>query len=153
MSITNSLNPETFSPQPYPLYAWVTTPTVYGNEAGEISEIQWQRSKLLVVGWGSFSGHVEPMVWYGNGFTAVPLNCITQDYYDAPYLDELNWEEIRDWFGQAAVLIDIGIGEPGAPAFEAREKSWEKTTRLVAGSRAVAAKTQISENQETVPVS
>jgi hypothetical protein len=138
MSTAETLNPETFTPQPYPLYAWVSTPTVYGSEDGEISEIQWQRSRLLVVGWGTYGGHIEPMVWYGNGFTSVPLNCITQDYYDAPYLDDIDWEEIRDWFGQAAILIDIGIGEPGASGYEAREQSWEKTTRLVVASKKAA---------------
>jgi len=135
MSINEALIPETFSPQAYPLYAWISTPTVYAKSTTEIAEITWQHSKLLIVGWGTYSGHVEPMVWYGDGFTTVPLNCITQDYHDAPYLAGLDWEEIRDWFGDASILIDIGITEPGAPARAALEQSWEKSTKLLYASR------------------
>jgi len=132
MSITESLIPETFSPQAYPLYAWLSMPTVYAESRTEITEITWQRLKFLIVGWGTYQGHIEPMVWYGNGFTTVPLNCITQDYHDAPYMEEnLSWEEVRDWFGDASILIDIGVSEPGSPAYEAQQQKWEKINRLL----------------------
>jgi hypothetical protein len=127
---------KTFTPQPYPLYAWGSwAEPVFNDEFTQLVGFEYHKDRLTVVGWLDVPGQqVEPMVM-STGYGVLELREFSGPWPAInPKEDIYTYRE--DSHGQRVVieddfvLVDIAMAEPDDSVFVAANRAHLSSMKL-----------------------
>jgi hypothetical protein len=116
---------ETFTSQPYPLYAWgMWVEPVFDDSFSKIVSYEFNVDRLTIVGWMHEEDVVVPMV-SSTTYGVIPLYAFT----GAPLGVDIDFPSRYPIVAEEFNLVDITMAEPAREVFEAAKEYYHLVQR------------------------